>query len=168
MWIFHFYIYICVKGKHKSHNITLTACCTVWYLLQNLSGQELSTIQMSSDLWRIWLTIYLWWLKWMCAICSTIKIQWLTCCFLTSSHLPCASCPSVFPGPSWWSVCKPLSFDTSPTPACSAPYLAPPHPSIAAETRKKGERCWKGAVKKEENEIWWNRMKEDCGWDEQE
>lgn len=51
---------------------------------------------------------------------------------LVSSHLPCAACPSASPEPSWWNVCRPPSSGTSPALACSAPYLALPHLSIAA------------------------------------
>lgn len=54
-----------------------------------------------------------------------------------SSHLPCAACPSASPEPSWWNVCRPPSSGTSPALACSAPYLALPHPSIAAQRGKR-------------------------------
>lgn len=70
---------------------------------------------------------------------------------LTTSHLPCAACPSASPGPSGWNVCRPLSSGTFLAPACSAPYLAPPHPSIAAGPRKKGEKSREDSAKKEEN-----------------
>lgn len=82
---------------------------------------------------------------------------------LTVSHLLCASCLSASPGPSWWNACRPLSSGTSPTPACSAPYLSLPRPSISDDKREK-EKWEKRSCKDMGKRFWQKRMEEDCRW----
>lgn len=80
-------------------------------------------------------------LSWLCWKAQSKKVstaQGWVCEIWTSGppYLPCASCPSVSPGPSGYSACRPLSSGTSPALAYNAPYPSPLHPDSAASTKR--------------------------------